>query len=109
MSYMDKVLLDELGATSVTLPGYKNPRTGEVEFKHPVQEEIDAMVTEFLSRSIALWMTFKRCGLPHGKGWWDGERATVIDIINILESESNRYERWSAKHSDELPDDEDEE
>ena len=50
-------------------------------------------------------MTFKRCGLPHGKGWFE-ERATVIDIINILDSESNRYDAWAMKHRDDEPDDE---
>lgn len=107
MSYLDRVLFEEQGATSVLLPGYKNPRTGVVEFKHPRQDQIDVMETDFLYRSIALWVTFKRCGLPHGKGWFD-ERATVIDIINILESESNRYDCWEMKHRDELPDDDEE-
>jgi hypothetical protein len=48
--------------------------------------------------SVNLWMTFKRCGLPHGRGWFE-ERATVIDIINILDSESNRYDAWAMKAS----------
>jgi hypothetical protein len=106
---MDRVLFEEQGATSVMLPGYKNPRTKQTEFQHPTQDEIDVMETDLLARSINLWMTFKRCGLPHGNGWFDGERATVIDIINILESESNRYDSWEMKHRDELPDEDDEE
>lgn len=105
---MDVIAMRELGISSVMLPGYKNPATGVVEFKHPMQDEIDEMETEFLARSISLWVTFKRCGLPHGKGWFD-ERATVIDIINILESESNRYEAWAMKHKDDLPEDDEDE
>ena len=102
---MDVIAMKELGGSSVSLPGYRNPLTDEMEFLHPMQDEIDAMETEFLMRSISLWVTFKRCGLPHGKGWFD-ERSTVIDIINILESESNRYDAWAMKHRDDEPDDE---
>ena len=104
---MDAIAMKELGVSSVSLPGYEEPSTGKMDFLHPMQDEIDAMETEFLMRSISLWMTFKRCGLPHGKGWFD-ERATVIDIINILDGESNRYDAWYAKHREEAPDDEDE-
>jgi len=103
---MDVIAMKELGVTSVSLPGYEDPDSGEMVFMHPTQAEIDVMETEFLTHSVSLWMTFKRCGLPHGKGWFD-ERATVIDIINILDSESNRYEAWYMKHREEAPDDED--
>lgn len=88
------------------MPGYKDPTTGEVEFEHPSQEEIDEHDTEFLRASLMLWMTYKRMGLPHDRGWYN-ERATVVRIINILEGESNRYERWAFKNRDSLPEDED--
>ena len=49
-------------------------------------------------------MTIKRWGLPSGgHGWLDNERATTMDIINILETESIRYDNWEMKHRDELP------
>ncbi len=102
---MDVIAMKELGGSSVSLPGYRNPLTDEMEFLHPMQDEIDAMETEFLMRSISLWVTCNRWKLPNGKGWLD-ERATVIDIINILESESNRYDAWAMKHRDDEPDDE---
>lgn len=98
--------MGSLGANSVTLPGYHNPKTDKVEFQHPAQEEIDAMETDFLCHSISLWVTSKRWGLPNGH--WNDERSTVIDIINILESESNRYDAWAMKHRDDIPEDEDE-
>ena len=101
---MDAVLLAEQGHSSVFLPGYKDPSSGEMLFQHPSQEEIDEHDTEFLRMSLMLWATFKRCGLPHGKGWYD-ERPTVIAIINILDNESNRYERWAMKNRDLIPDD----
>jgi len=104
---MDVIAMRELGGSSVSLPGYKDPETGGMTFLHPMQDEIDMMETDFLIMSVNLWMTFKRCGLPHGRGWFE-ERATVIDIINILESESNRYDAWAMKHRDDEPDDEDE-
>ncbi len=103
---MDAVLLKELGHSSVYLPGYKDTETGDMLFQHPSQAEIDVFDTDFLRASINLWVTFKRCGLPHGKGWYE-ERATVIDIINLLDAESNRYDTWEFKNRDHIPDRED--
>lgn len=90
---MDALLFQKSGATSVELPGYTDPHTGETTFEHPLQEEIDQHNTAFFVQSYNLWVTVKRWGLPHGKGW-AAERATVVDIINVLDNEDARYDRW---------------
>lgn len=106
---METLALQDMGVAPTLLPGYEDPVTKKKEWEHPTQEEIDEMQTPFLSKSISLWMTIKRWGLPSGgHGWLDNERATTMDIINILETESIRYDNWEMKHRDELPDDEDE-
>jgi hypothetical protein len=64
------------------------------------------METDFLYRSIALW-NIQAVWAPHGKGWFGDGRPSSTSI-NILESESNRYDSWEMKHRDELPDDDEE-
>jgi len=69
-------------------------------FTRPTQEEIDEQATPFLSACIHLWLTCKNWGLPNGSAGWANERATVIEIINSLNSESNSYDawEWEQKH-----------
>jgi len=66
----------------------------EQVFTRPTQEEIDAQATPFLSACIHLWLSCKRWQLPNGSIGHDNERATVMEIINLLESESNAYDAW---------------
>jgi len=93
---MDRVLREEYGAGTIKLPGYKN-REGVMEFVHPSQEEIEVHHTDFLAKSLNLWRMSKWWGLPNNKGW-DNEKATVMDILNILENESNRYDSWEFEN-----------
>nr|WP_319775957.1 hypothetical protein [uncultured Sphaerochaeta sp.] len=87
------------------LPGYEDYRiedgevVKELTFTNPRQEEVDIHATDFLYASLDLWATTKRWGLPNGEIGWGKERATVIQIINILESECNRYDSWKLEQN----------
>lgn len=98
-TYAD-ALMEEAGAFANELPGYEElvEKSGELVeetfFDHPTHEEIEQQATPFLFACIRLWMLFKDFGLPNGMIGWANERSTVIEIIQIFESESKKYDRW---------------
>lgn len=81
------------------LPGYTETvvEDGEVVekefFINPSDDEIQAQATPFLYSAIDLWSLFKDFGLPSGGGWGN-EKATVIEILRILEAEVRKYDAW---------------
>ncbi len=81
------------------MPGYDlYSADGEVTtiFDNPSQEEINAQDTPFLRQSWDLYMKYKLFGLPRGKTYLN-EKPSVIQIIEICQRESNRYESWNFK------------
>ena len=66
------------------------------------QEEVNGLDTPFLRASFALYNRWKLLGaLPHGQGTL-GERNTVLEILEALEGESNRFEGWYLDHKEGL-------
>jgi len=81
------------------MPGYNlYSANGDFKtiFENPSQKEINAQDTVFLRQCWDLYMKYKRFGLPNGKTYLK-EKPSVIRIIEICESESNRYESWRFK------------
>ena len=61
-------------------------------------DQVQELKTPFLYMAINLYNNFKIFGLPHGKGWVE-ERGTVVDILRLLESEANLYDRFEIEKS----------
>lgn len=88
------------------MPGYTwydDDGNEVVEFEYPSQKQINEQDTPFLRACLMLASRVSRFGNPHGGGWLQ-ERSTVIEICEIVESEKNRYQSWSFKHSKDLDD-----
>ena len=67
---------------------------GEYQYGALTWDEIHALDTEFLRRSMELYANFRVLEtLPHGGGWLS-ERSTVIDILRILRSEESAFDAW---------------
>lgn len=66
---------------------------GETGIGALTYEEIQCLKTDFFFRSWLLYRNYKLFGLPQNRGWAN-ERSTVIDIIRILEEESNAQQNW---------------
>ena len=61
-------------------------------------EEIKELKTEFFYLSWRLYTNYKLFGLPHGSGW-ASERNTVLEIIRILEEETNAHDAWEMEQN----------
>lgn len=66
------------------------------------QAEVNELATPFLNASFRLFSRWKLLKvLPHGGGTMD-ERETVLEILEVLEGESNSFDSWYEDHKDGL-------
>lgn len=104
-SYADAILEAENKVGQTPLPGYETfeivdgEKVEVVAFTNPKQEEVDQYETPFFYAAYDLWLSTKRWNLPNGTIGWGNERNTVIEILNILESEKNRYDAWEFEQN----------
>lgn len=90
-------LFDE-GPDAITYP-LRGLRTAEGgwEYGALTLEEINALNTDLLRRSLDLFMSFRTFRiLPHGKGTLD-ERRTVLDILMVLKTEEDAFDAWERE------------
>lgn len=79
--------------------GLKYPIRGigdKGEFSELTFDEIQELKTPFFSMAMELYHNFKLFGLPHGNGWLN-ERDLTLDILSILEDETNAFDAWEMK------------
>lgn len=69
------------------------------------QSEVNALDTPFLRESLVLYNRWKLLkALPHGQGT-NGERESVLEILETLEGENNAFDSWHMDHADDLIED----
>ena len=88
------------------LPGieYKNTKTGEIEVQcaYLTQKQINEFDNEFVRSALQLYKEVKAWGVPpHGKGTLH-EKPTVVYVITLFSSLSNRMESWTMENKDYL-------
>lgn len=75
------------------------------EFTVMTQSEVNALDTPFLRGAIKLYNRWKLLkALPHGQGT-NGERESVLEILETLEGEGNAFDAWKMDHKDDLIED----
>lgn len=60
--------------------------------------DIPGLMDETFLRALKLYTMWKRFGLPHGRGWL-AESEGVLQMISIVDEETNLYERHRLEES----------